>query len=301
MTSSKPLAASLLPGIVLIVLLAGALVLLQIDRERRYPLQQAASQVLYVSSPAVMTRMALSFDAIVSDIYWIRAIQYYGSMRLSRSPVKHYENLYPLLDLTTSLDPQFSIAYRFGAFFLSEKAPGGAGRPDLSIKLLDKAMAANPLRWEYPYDIGFVYYRDGDYARAAEWFRKAARVPGATNWLEPLAAVTAATGGDIESSRLIWRNILATSEQQWMRDAAEHRLQQLDAIDAIGQLERLTAEYERRHGAPPPAWDDLVRDGALRGVPLDPSGHPYVLNPYWGSVTVAEDSPMWPLPTEGPR
>ncbi len=86
-----------------------------------------------------------------------------------------------------------------------------------------------------------------------------------------------------------------------MREAAEHRLQQLDAIDVIRQLEQLTAAYERRHGEPPPAWSDLVRDGALRRMPIDPAGHPYVLNPYWGSVTVADDSPMWPLPTDGPR
>jgi hypothetical protein len=38
-------------------------------------------------------------------------------------------------------------------------------------------MAANPERWEYPYDIGFVYYRNREYSKAAEWFRKAAGVP----------------------------------------------------------------------------------------------------------------------------
>jgi tetratricopeptide (TPR) repeat protein len=287
--------------VVLLVLLAGSVVALQIARERQGPAPETARQLLYVSSPAVMTRMALSFDAIASDIYWIRAIQYYGSTRLSKSAAKNYDLLFPLLDLTTSLDPQFTVAYRFGAFFLSERAPGGAGRPDLSIALLDKAIAANPRRWEYPYDIGFVYYREGDYRHAAEWFEKAAQVPGATNWLRPLAAVTAATGGDLESSRLLWRNILATADQDWMRAAAEHRLQQLDAIDAIRRLEALTAAYERSHGAPPQSWDELVRTGALPGIPLDPAGQPYALNPWWGSVTVNRDSPMWPLPTEGAR
>ena len=67
------------------------------------------------------------------------------------------------------------------------------------------------------------------------------------------------------------------------------------------QLERLTAEYQRRHGRPPAGWEDLVRDGALRGVPHDPAGHPFVLNPSQGTVTVAKDSPMWPLPVDNPR
>ena len=164
--------------------------------------------------------------------------------------------------------------------------------------LLKKAMAVNPDRWEYPYDIGFVYYRFGQYEQAADWFRRAAQVPGATNWLEPLAAVTLAAGGNLEASRALWQNLLENGDQQWLRRTAEHRLQQLDAIDEIQRLQSLTATYETRHGAPPPTWEDLVLDGALRAVPTDPAGHAYVLNPWWGLVSVAPDSPLWPLPTE---
>ena len=36
-----------------------------------------------------------------------------------------YALLYPLLDITTTLDPRFNIAYRFGAIFLAEPYPGG--------------------------------------------------------------------------------------------------------------------------------------------------------------------------------
>src|SRR5688572_18934482 len=141
---------------------------MQIDREVRFPDRDPAEQVLYVSSPAVITRAVLSFDAIASDIYWIRAIQHYGRARLLGSAEARYDLLHPLLDLTTSLDPRFLVAYRFGAFFLSERAPGGADRPDLAIRLLEKAIAANPDRWEYPHDIGFVYYRQGNFKDAAE-------------------------------------------------------------------------------------------------------------------------------------
>jgi tetratricopeptide (TPR) repeat protein len=290
-----------LAQLVAIALLGSAVVWLQMERERRFTFVEPAQQILYVSSPAVMTRMALSYDALVADLYWIRAIQHYGGTRLSARPAseKRYELLYPLLDLTTSLDTHFSIAYRFGAFFLSEKKPGGAGRPDLAIRLLEKAMAANPDRWEYPHDIGFVHYRQGDYKMAAQWFQRASEIPGATNWLKPLAAVTLATGGDTHSSRLLWSNLLG-SEAEWLRRTAQHRLLQLDAIEQIAELERLTADYERRYGDPPAAWDDMIDAGMLRGVPVDPGGRPYVLNPWWGDVTVAEDSPMWPLPTERP-
>jgi len=286
---------------VALAVLGGAVVTLQAVRERQFPDTEPAAEVLYVSSPAVMTRLALGFDDLLSDLYWIRAIQYYGRARLLRSSEARYDLLYPLLDLTTSLDPRFRVAYNFGSFFLAEPAPGGAGRPDLAIRLLEKGMAANPHRWEYPHDIGFVYYRHGEYVRAAEWFRRAAQVPGATNWLEPLAATTLATGGDVRSSRLLWQNVMATSEHQWLRDQGRKALLQLDAVDQKRQLEQLTAEYERRHGDPPPTWEHLMRDGALRALPRDPAGYVFSLNPWWGTVDVAEDSPLRPLPVDNPR
>lgn len=67
-----------------------------------------------------------------------------------------YQLLYSLLDLTTTLDPYFNIAYRFGAIFLSEAYPGGPGRPDQAIALLRKGIVAMPQKWQYYHDIGFV-------------------------------------------------------------------------------------------------------------------------------------------------
>ena len=293
-------------GVVALPVLATAVVTLQIVRERSFPEREPVQQILYVNSPAVMTRVALSYDALVADLYWIRAIQYYGGTRISATADRSYPLLYPLLDLTTSLDPNFNIAYEFGAFFLSEKPPGGPGRSDLAIRLLEKGMAARPDRFQYPYDIGFVHYRDGDYARAAEWFKRAAQTTGAKKegeradiWLEPLAASTLAAGGDTRSSRLMYQNLLK-ADAVWLRNDARRRLKQLDAIDQIAELERLTMEYARRFGNPPATWDDMVRAGLIRAVPTDSEGHQYMLNPWWGDVTINLDSPLWPLPTENP-
>ena len=274
---------------------------MQIERDRRFSAAEQTEQILYVQSPAVATRAALGFDSVAADVYWIRAIQYYGRARLLRSEAAQYDLLYPLLDLTTSLDPQFSVAYRFGAFFLSERPPGGAGRPDLAIRLLEKAIAANPSRWEYPYDIGFVHYRMADFAKAADWFSRASTIPGSADWLPRLAAVTLATGGDVRSSRLIWENLLATGEEGFVRREAQRRLVELDAIEEVLRLRALTQEYERRHGDPPATWEDMIRDGALRRVPTDPAGFPYALNPWWGFVSVDERSPMWPLALDNPK
>jgi tetratricopeptide (TPR) repeat protein len=256
-----------------------------------------AEEILYLRSPAAATRLALSFKSIAADVYWIRVVQYYGSTRLSHSQVKTYNLLFPLLDLTTSLDPQFNVAYRFGAFFLSEPPPGGPGRMDLAKKLLDKAIAANPTRWEYPYDVGFLYYRSEDYPRAAEWFRRAADVTGSPEWLRPLVAVTLATGGQTSAARMLWTQMRAMAEEEWLRSVADFRLRQLDTLDAIRSLDDAVAAFARTHGGRPADWTELVRDGLLRGVPVDAAGYPLVLTPD-GAIGVSRESPMWPLPTE---
>ena len=92
----------------------------------------------------VMRRAALSYDALLADVYWIRALQHYGGERQKAGSERRYDLLYPLLDLATTLDPRFTVGYRFGAIFLAEPHPGGAGRPDQAIALLKKGVAFNP-------------------------------------------------------------------------------------------------------------------------------------------------------------
>lgn len=272
------------------------MVSLQAVRQGRAPASELRpTSFLYITSPGAARRLALSYKDLLADIYWIRLVQYYGSTRLSKAGSKDYDLLYPFLDLTTTLDPRFSIAYRFGAFFLSEPQPGGAGRQDLAIRLLEKGIAASPDRWEYPHDVAFLHYRSGDYVAAAEWYRRAADVPGAPNWLRPVAAVMLTTGGKTDTARMLWRNMLESDGAEWLRDTARFRLRQLDTIDLIAALERVTtAPGVAGRGT---TWESLVRAGVLREVPRDTAGHPLLLDPQTGRVTIDRGSPLWPLPT----
>lgn len=288
----RPLAFSLA-----LATLVAAFVALEFWRDRVYGEPAPSDSVLYVKSGEALRRLSLSFSPLLADVYWVRAVQYYGGTRLSASSTKRYDLLYPLLDITTSLDPRFNIAYRFGSIFLAENYPGGAGRPDLAIALLEKGFRANPARWQYLQDIGFVYYWwMGDYRRAGEWFNKAADVPGAPWWLRSLAAVTLAQGGDRQSSRRLWQALRETADNDWLRNNADLRLAQLDALDAIDQLTMVVRDFTARTGAIPASWDAIVQVRLLRGIPLDPTGVPYVLNAGTGDVTVGVESHLNPLP-----
>src|SRR5262245_25851077 len=98
----------------------------------------AGEDVGYLPSPSALRRMCGPLKSLMADVYWIRTIQYYGGTkrRMMAQPSDaappaslpavdraEYGQLYPLLDITTSLDPRFNIAYRFGAVFLAETFP----------------------------------------------------------------------------------------------------------------------------------------------------------------------------------
>ena len=285
----------------LFAFLTAAVVGLQgLQEQQGGPLARPGSNLLYVRSPAVMARVALSYDDLLADLYWIRAVQHYGGNRLTAESLRRYDLLYPLLDLTTSLDPRFNVAYLFGSVFLSEPAPGGPGRPDLAIALLEKGLRAQPTKWEFAHAIGFVHYWWlQDYDEAARWFRRASEFPNAPDWMAPLVATTLAQGGSRQSSRLLWQQIAQTAENDWYRNEARRRLQQLDAMDQIDRLQRVVDAFRERQGAPPRSWADLRMAGYLRGNPVDPTGVLYRVES--GRVMLDPRSRLNPLPTEPVR
>ena len=273
-------------------------VVLQIVRDRAFAYTTIDRQVLYVSDPDAMRRAALSYDALLADVYWIRALQHYGGERQKPTSDRRYDLLYPLLDLTTTLDPRFNIAYRFGAIFLAEPEPGGAGQPEQAIALLKKGIALNPAKWEYYQDIGFIYYwYVRDYQMAAAWFDRGGEIPRAPFWLKTWAAVMLTRGGDREASRALWTQI-GQSEDDWLRRMSRVRLLQLEALDQIDVLKGFVDAFTKRTGMRPRSWEQMATAGAIEGLPLDPSNTPYTLDPQTGEIGVARESELWPLPTE---
>jgi hypothetical protein len=282
---------------------------LQQVRDRRYPLPVIEDTSLYLTSAKSVGRMALEYDALAADLYWIRTLQYFGGTKrmvaagetIADPARREYAALYPLLDLTTSLDPRFNLAYRFGAFFLAEPPPGGPGRPDLAVALLEKGVRARPDKWEYLHDIGFVHYWwRHDYKAASEWFQRASEIPGAPWWLKSLAASTLAQGGDRQSSRMMWEAIRQAAEIDWLRHDAERRLAQLKALDELDALQQIVNRVASLSPQPVLDWRPVIRAMNWRGTPADPSGTPYEIDET-GRVRVAQSSPLWPLPEEPRR
>jgi len=248
--------------------------------EARLDRASADPDILYFASPSVVKALALGYDGLVADVYWMRAIQYYGRREEAARRLIRYKNLPALLDIVTTLDPRMADVYRAGSVFLGEPEPLGAGEPLEAIRLLDKGIARLPGDWRLGFDKGFAYYLYlKDRGRAGQAWLDASRVPGAPPWMEGLAARALSEGGEVEMARSLWQRQLEEATRQDIRENARNHLHSIQADEDIWTLEFFVEKYAALYGARPRRLDDLVSAGLIRFVPADPSGVPYDYDP----------------------
>jgi hypothetical protein len=243
--------------------------------EQQAALHQERNDLL-LTSPRLLKIVSMEYAPLLADVYWTRAVQYYGLKHSDRE--NSMDSLWPLLNITTTLDPHLLPAYRFGAMFLSEKAPDGAGRPDFAVELIERGIRENPSYWRFYEDLGFIYYIDvKDYAKASQAFAEGSKNPEAAMWMKVMAAKIAAEGESFETSAFLWRDIYQNSNDAEMKKNALAHLQLLRAREDCKQIDALGDEYEKRFGHRPTAISQLIQGGLLGGAPVDPLGVPYII------------------------
>jgi len=259
-----------------------------IDAERK-SLSEERDDVLLRSGKLVKV-MSLEYAPLAADIYWTRVVQYYGNKHVRGEA--NLELLWALLDITTTLDPNLLVAYRFGAMFLSQAAPSGAGRPDLAVELIQRGIKANSAYWRLYEDLGFVYYFDlKDYQKAAAAFLEGSKRPNAQLWMKVMAAKIAAEGESFPTSFFLWKDIYDSAADPIVKKNAELHLQLLRVKEDCRQLDLLAKEYEKLNGRKPANMNELVQAGLLRGVPGDPLGFAYVFGED-GKAALGVESPL---------
>ena len=254
---------------------------------------RSQEEALYLWRGEEVKRLFPGFEALAADIYWLRTVQYFGGQRVFAGG-RSFALLRPLIDITTTLDPRLDIAYRYGAVFLSEAPPVGAGRPGEGIEVLEKGVRAQPTAWRLRQDLGFFYYLYmHDAVTASRVLSEAAELPGAAYWLKTLAADILWEGGNRQNSRQMWRQMYEQSEEGPIKANAWQRLQSLDAEELAEALQARVAAYERAYGEKPSSLDDLRRAGYWKGPVVDPSGTAFQYDRSDGRVRVSTQSRLW--------
>lgn len=236
----------------------------------------AIDDAVYVSSPKIVKRASLGFDGLMACIYWTRVVQYFGHRHFQRA--MSYNELAPLLEITTALDPNLIPAYQFGASFLAPKPPNGAGEPDRAIQLMKYGVDHNPENWHLYYDLGFVYYTElKDYKNAAEVFERGSKVPDAHPYLKVLAALMNEHAGDLATARLLWTTTFETSSDKDIRLNALEHLRCIRVEEDVTNLQAAVTRFGERTGRLPTSLAELAAAERLPGMPADPDGNAYEL------------------------
>jgi tetratricopeptide (TPR) repeat protein len=224
--------------------------------------------VVHVPSGAALRWAALGHRGLVSDLYWLAAVQYIGD---ARSEKRGFEKLYPLVDLVTDLDPRHGYAYQTAGIVLS-----AVGRIDESNRILEKGMAKGPPYWTFPYYLAFNHwFYLGDYPAAARYAERAARTPGASPNLSQLAVSLASKVGTPELALEMLDELGRTVKD----DSTAARLEEQRKLALLERdcqaLERLAARFRQEQGRPIRSLDELVWNGYLAALPQDPFGGRY--------------------------
>jgi tetratricopeptide (TPR) repeat protein len=221
----------------------------------------------------------LGYHHLGADMLWLRLVQVVGKKRNSAD---EYEWMYHALDVITMLDPQYAYAYYAGGVILGDLA----NRPDLSNRLLEKGVRANPDVWNIPFLLGYNYYfLLGDPAQGAEYIMEAARRPDGPSYLPGLATRMAAEAGSPDTALAFLEARLRETQDQDMREVLANRMKEVIIERDLRLLGSAVEAYRMQHQTIPETLANLVAEGAIANLPEEPFGGDYRLDPKTGSVS----------------
>jgi TPR repeat protein len=237
--------ASLVPrlsALTLGIAFAGAAFALADVAHRRLDHPHPLEELSYYPSGRHVKPATLGHAESAADLAWLRAVQYYGEHRRSDNLFTRMEHVF---DILTTLSPGFVPAYVFGGFALAQEGRDFPAAERLMLKGID----ANPRSGELAFQLGFLHYvRPGgrDLVQAAEYFEIAAKQPDAPPQAARFAAYSRQNSGHLLVSYELWRSVLRTSRNQYLREVAEREIRRLEQAIRTGRTDGVV----RRLGTP---------------------------------------------------
>lgn len=290
MTSKNPNVSENARNLILVAIIffgftAVVLLSLWIDRQRPQ-VERVDAETLYLNGTTAK-RLSLGFNGLAADWYWMRSLQYVGKKIIDARQRTEMDDLSlldlkllaPMLDITTTLDPQFLEPYEYAAVIMPSI------NRDEAIRLVKKGIAANPHAWRLYHHLGYIHWQQGDYKTASQIYLEGSKIPEAPPWMEAMSARMEAEGGSRAVAREIYTRMYEQSADERVREMARRRLMQVASLEEREVLRKVLAAYKNQLGRCPISWGETGE--ALRnlkwkldesGAPLDPSGSAYVLD-----------------------
>jgi hypothetical protein len=216
---------------------------------------------------------AFGFRNVLADVAWLEAVQVAGNLKMTRGD---YDRLRDLLNVVANFDPKFEIPYLLGGLVLGE-SPDHARD---ALEVLERGRRNHPSRWQFPFYMGFTHYFSlGDPEMGGKAIAEAARLPGSPAYLAGLASRMLSEAREPEAAMALLETIVRQENDPARRSVLERRIREVAVEQDLQMLERAVERYRERMGTVPRELPDLVRVGILPGIPEEPNGGRYLLEP----------------------
>lgn len=257
----------------LVFLLLALVARLQIELDQRVDQQTTQFDKLRLLPRGEVLRPALlGFHHLGADLLWLRVVQVFGARVVTE---QDYEWLYHALDVVTTLDPQYTYVYDAGGTILAEFA----NRVDLSNKLLEKGVHANPASWRLPFVLGFNhFFHLQNYLKAGEYMGMAAKIPGRPYYVDTLAARLFVEGGSPAMALQYLETMLQQTSDPQLKEIYTNKYREVLVARDLHILDAAVATYRKVHGPLVHGLSDLVKAGLLSAIPEEPFGGEYRWN-----------------------
>ena len=236
---------------------------------------------MWVPEPAGAHVAALGFDSLLSDYYWLRAVQLVGGER--GDPRPDAQSLARLVDVVVGLDPWVGHPYRFAAIWISE-VPGGL---EMADRLLERGIAYHPLDWRNRFYLSFNHlYYEGDAEAAARELEPAIGLDGAPLYLGRLLARLRAQGGDLDAAAGYLAALAHNAPDEWHKAEYEKALDEIETERRARFLDRAREIYRKRSGRDIARVEDLAsgREAVISELPPELHGFKWEMDPRDGRI-----------------
>ncbi|MBF0224836.1 MAG: hypothetical protein HQK76_05210 [Desulfobacterales bacterium] len=264
---------------ILIIILAISLccfLSIEITIDRDYRQIYTIEDLKYLPSGEFLGGAALTYDELLADFLWIKAIFYFADHIKTD---KDYTWLYHILNITTALDPAFQYPYEFGGIVLSTEAL------DIkhSIEILEKGMKnvseKHPRYWYFPFYIAFNYmYHEEDFLKAAHYLELAIKFPRAPKYLPRLVAKLYANINDHDVAIKFLQEIIDNADNEDLKKSLKLRLNEVIIDKDIKLLEKALNIFYSKFNKYPDSIEELVKTGIIKELPIDPVGGKYYIS-----------------------
>ena len=240
--------------------------------------KSGTKDLLYMPNGKYLKAISLGHAPLLADFVYLWAIQYYSDYSQA-DRYRYVEHVFG--DVIAELDPGYIDPYWLGALILTTE-----GRDEeAGLRLLDRGFEKNPSQWILPFLAGWECQRFGQFDRAAAYFDRAAKAPGAPPDLFRLKAGMTARTGNLKEAIARWQDVLDDPRNNdEARAIAARQIRTLSVRADVEALDTAIATYRERNGRLPRRLDELVRAGILSALPSDPDGNAYAYDPSAGTV-----------------